>query len=126
MKHTLLIAALAASLALPAQAFRAENDHMVVPQDGNTFLVPYRGESGAPAFWCAASDYARRGLGASNDTRIYRVSEPPRRSGQGVVFSLDPTKAASKSGLLILGQDDASQSVFGASLLCESRLPVRS
>jgi hypothetical protein len=111
--------------ALPAQAFLATND-LVVEADGPvSFHVPYRGASGAPAFWCAAGDYAARVLGASPADRVWRLSEPPRRSGEGIRFSLAPEGRASGTGLAALGPDDASLSVAHALMLCENRLPVR-
>ncbi|RVW00001.1 hypothetical protein EKE94_02130 [Mesobaculum littorinae] len=109
--------------ATPALAgFQAENALYVEPAGNTSFDVPYRGgRAGASDFWCAAGDYVIRGLNAAPGTRIWRVSEPPRRSGQGIRFSLSPDGAASRSGLLTLfGQGDASLSAAHARALCEA------
>ena len=99
MKH--LLAALAL-LTLPttASAWMAQNGLKVECAPGG-FHVPYRGLSGPRDFWCAAGDYVVRELGMSPDTLIYRTSSPPRRSGQGIRFSLNP-EGAKKPGLLLL------------------------
>ena len=114
-------AVLAAAVANPAAAFLARNDLVVEPAgDGSTFAVPYRGKSAVQDFWCAAGDYVLRGLNMPRSTRIYRVSEPPRRSGEGITFSLDPARSASRTGLAILGGGDgASLSIAHAQLLCD-------
>ncbi|MEQ9039980.1 MAG: hypothetical protein RIE24_16645 [Silicimonas sp.] len=105
------------ALALPANAFMARNSLVVEPRADGTFEVPYRGLSGASDFWCAAGDYVFRELGLPPETRIFRVSGPPRRSGQGITFSLSP-EGATKTGLFILG-DNRSVSAAHARQLCE-------
>ena len=113
------------ALASPAFAFIATNDLRVVPQGEGTFDIPFRGLTGASDFWCAAGDFALRGLNASNNTRIYRVSEPPRRAGQGVRFSLSPDGAASSTGLASFGRSSASLSAGHAVFLCDDTLMTR-
>ena len=76
------------------------------------------GNYGASDFWCAAGWYAWRVLHVANNVRIYRLSEPPRRGGQPIVFSLDPTGKASRTGLAVIGPDDGSLSVASARALC--------
>lgn len=92
---------LAAILAQPASAFMARNDLIVTPTAEGRFEVPYRGLSGASDFWCAAGDYVVRELGLPADTEIFRVSAPPRRSGQGIAFGLSP-EGATATGLALL------------------------
>ena len=94
-------AILAASLlaSAPAHAFIASNGLVVNDEGGGTFNIPFRGLSGDGDFWCAAGEYVRRGLGMSGATRIFRLSEPPRRRGEGVRFSLNPEGAASRTGI---------------------------
>ena len=89
-------------MALPtaAPAWLAQNGLVVEPGAGG-FTVPYRGLSGARDFWCAAGDYVVRELGLPPDTKIFRTSSPPRRSGQGISFSLSPENAK-KPGILLL------------------------
>ena len=94
--------ALAALVLLPtaAPAWIAHNGLVVRPAPGG-FEVPYRGLSGARDFWCAAGDYVVEELRLPPDTLIYRTSSPPRRSGQGMTFSLS-SEGAKKPGLLLL------------------------
>lgn len=117
MLRALATASLMAGLALPAQAFMATNDLIVEPASEGNFHVPYRGLNGASDFWCAAGDYVIRGLDLPPDTRIFRLSSPPRRAGQGVTFGLSP-EGARNTGLFIFG-DRRSVSAAHARQLCE-------
>lgn len=100
MRNTLL-ATLLALAPTAAPAWIAQNGLVVDASGGAEFSVPYRGKSGARDFWCAAGDYVIRELGRSSATVIYRTSSPPRRSGQGIRFSLSP-ESATKPGLFML------------------------
>lgn len=124
MKPRSLLAALAlAALAsTPAAAYQAVNGLVVVPDTAGGFFVPYRGLSGDPAFWCAAGDYVVNFLNLPSGTRIFRVSEPPRRSGEGIQFSLLPDGAASRTGLAVVSSGPAG-SISGttAFALCPPR-----
>ncbi|MGR3757761.1 MAG: hypothetical protein ACU0AT_11110 [Tranquillimonas sp.] len=121
-----LLTAVCAALVLPAgaQAFVAENGLVVEPRADGSILVPYRGKSGLGDFWCAAADYVIRGENRPSATRIYRVSPPPRRSGEGIVFSLSPEGAAN-SGLRGLLSADAGISAAFGRLLCSDAVPER-
>lgn len=101
---------LLSSLALPADAFMAQNRLVVESAPGGQFEVPYRGLSGVADFWCAAGDYVLRGLGLPADTRIFRVSSPPRRGGQGITFSLSPEEAKTTGLQLLSGENSLSAS----------------
>lgn len=116
MLRTILIAASLVT-ATQAQAFMAENRLIVIPTGSQDFTVPWRGESAAAEFWCAAGDYVRRELGMPGTTRIYRTSGP-RRSGQGVDFSLSP-EGAQPTGLLRLFTDSRGVSAAHARMLCD-------
>ena len=119
----LLTAALAAlALSGPAQAFIAENSLVVEGRPDGTFVVPYRGLSGASDFWCAAGDYVVRELHRPVDTRIYRLTSPPRRAGQGIVFGLSP-EGAKGTGLLGFNSS-GSVSAAHARQLCEVPLLI--
>lgn len=83
-----------------APAWLAQNGLIVESAPGG-FEVPYRGLSGARDFWCAAGDYVVRELHLPPDTLIFRTSSPPRRSGQGIRFSLSP-EGAKKPGIFLL------------------------
>ena len=105
-------------LASPAMAFTASNDLAVRATGKDTFSVPYGGQSGPAAFWCAAGDYVVRDLRQGPQTRIYRTSPVPRKSGQGMAFSLTASASAGKSGLILLGSDDGGVSAVMAQTLC--------
>lgn len=111
----------ALSLATPAAAFTAQNGLVVEPQGAAGFSVPWRGRSGPADFWCAAGDYAIRVLHLSPADRIYRASEPPRRAGQPVDFTLNPDEAASSTGLFTLFQQGGGLTAGHAQSLCEFR-----
>ena len=117
-------AALAATtlVALPAQAgFLARNGMGVERMSDGTISVEWRGKSGAPYFWCAVGDYVIRGLDMAPNTRIWRVSPPPRPAGAGVVFSLSPEGSAGKTGMLTI-PDDGSLTAASAQDLCDEYL----
>jgi hypothetical protein len=111
----LLAAALTSS---PASAFIASNGLQVLADGPQTFYVRYQGNSAPTAFWCAASDYAMSVLRAPRSTRIYRLSEPPRRGGDGVRFSLSSEGAASSTGLVVFGNVGASITISLAQTYC--------
>ena len=113
-----LRAAVLISLASPAAAFVAGNDLTVRPTGPGQFTVPYQGKPGPTDFWCAAGDYVIRSLGQPPQTRIYRTSAPPRRSGQGMDFSLSASPEQAKTGLIVLGEDDRSLSALLAQSFC--------
>ena len=118
MRHAFVALSL---LLLPtaAPAWIAQNGLVVEPSGGSDFAVPYRGKSGARDFWCAAGDYVIRELDQPPGTRIYRTSSPPRRSGQGIRFSLS-TEGATRPGLfMIFGE--TSVSAAHARSLCDIR-----
>jgi hypothetical protein len=125
LRHFRLAAPLLAAtlLALPAYAFVAPNRLPVEPagSDPATFTVSYRGTAnGDLDFWCAAGSYAKSRLNAASTARIYRISPPPRRSGQGITFSMNPAGAASSTGLATVGgSSDGSMSVASARQQCE-------
>jgi hypothetical protein len=85
----------------PASAFIAINNLVVQPEGGSNFVVPFRGKSADAEFWCAAGDYVSNFLRKPSNTRIFRLSEPPRRSGEPIRFSLNSEGAASRTGLAV-------------------------
>jgi hypothetical protein len=68
--------------------------------------------------WCAAGDYVITILGLPSDTPLWRVSEPPRKPGKGIIFALSPEGAATTSGLFQFGDNDASLTAGAAQALC--------
>ena len=114
----LVLAATATLAAAPASTFQATNGLLVNPAPGAGFDIPYRGLSGASDFWCAAGDYVIRGLHLAPSTRIWRVSPPPRKAGEGIGFSLSPDGAATATGLAQL-TPGGSLSAAHAQSLCD-------
>jgi hypothetical protein len=113
------------SAASPASAFVALNGLRVEPTGANSFYVPLSTLTADQAFWCAAGDFVKRGLGMPGKTPIYRLSPPPRKQGKGIEFSLDPAGAADKTGVSIFGNSGPKNSVSAtiAYNLCESFFP---
>lgn len=123
VQRLLAAIALAASLTVsPAQAFVASNGLVVQRVNETDFFVPFRGRSGATAFWCAAGDFVVRRLEKSPGTRIFRLSPPPRRSGEGMLFSLSP-EGAQDRGVLVWGSRDAGMSASLARTYCANEVP---
>ena len=113
---------LAFTVATPADAFITQNGLIAQPHGPGDFTVPYRGKSALTDFWCAAGDYVIRGLNQPPSTRIWRLSPPPRRSGEGIRFSLSPKGAAGSTGIVtLLGAYDGSFSAAKAQSFCEFR-----
>jgi hypothetical protein len=109
-------------LAAQAHAFVAPNRLPVQPagSDPATFTVGYRGNAnGDIDFWCAAGAYANSRLNAAATARIYRISPPPRRAGQGITFSMSPAGAAGSTGLATIGGSDGSMTVAAARQQCQ-------
>ena len=127
MRFVIMAAALAACLALPADAqqFRSHNGHRVIAETPRTFSVPFQGYSDDHEFWCAASDYVRRGLGLPGRTPIFLLTELPRKRGQGLRFSLDPEGAAPRTGVTTHGGAGPKNSVSATSAnsLCPDLFP---
>ncbi|MGP3697481.1 hypothetical protein [Rhodobacter sp. NSM] len=124
MIRRLAFAALAATaLAGPASAFIAKNGEVVQPAGDGTFVVMGSPGQGPGESWCAAGDYVMS-QGLLPTTRIWRLSEPPRRQAEGVRFGLSSQGAASKTGLFIIGAKDASVSAIHARALCRQDPPL--
>lgn len=119
LRSTFLSALLTAGfMAGPALAFQAQNSFTVRQIDSQRFEVRSRGGLGNSDAWCAAGDFVIRGLRLPPSTQVWRISEPPRRSGQGIVFSLSSQGAASTTGLV--GSSGASVSASHGQSLCRS------
>lgn len=104
-------------LASPAMAFQARNGAEVTGTATEIVVVARPGLSSSES-WCAAGDFVIRALGQPATTPLYRVTPPPRRAGEGVTFSLSPEGATDRTGLLLLGDRDASLSAGHAQALC--------
>jgi hypothetical protein len=126
MRHGRLFALLLAGSLFaggPASAFIASNGLQVVPEDNETFVVPFRGLSGDTDFWCAAGEYVNNFLRLPGATRIYRLTPPPRPRGAAIRFSLNPEGASDRTGLSTFGGTGPSNSVSAsmARALCPPR-----
>lgn len=89
---------------LPAGAFTARNG-MTADRAGPTEIaVTFAAGRADTDYWCAAGDYAQRALGQPVGTRLWRASPKPRRSGAGILFTLDPAKQAPGAGLSQFGE----------------------
>lgn len=123
-RHALAAVAVVAGLAVsPAQAFVASNGLLVQRVNEMDFFVPFRGRPAATSFWCAAGDFAIRGLGLRPGTRIFRLSPPPRRGGDGILFSLSP-EGAQDRGVQVWGSKDAGMSASLAQTYCANEVPL--
>ncbi len=117
----ILLSLAAPAFAIPADWFRAVNGMWVQPETPRKFYVPWNGEPGPNVFFCAAGDYVIRRLGMSQGTRIFRLSEPPRRAGEGIWFTLDAEGAASRTGVtsLLTSGPENSLSAVAAKSFCD-------
>lgn len=117
MRIATLSLAVALGMASPAAAWLAPNNAVVHAGEAGRFEVRRPGLSSSQAF-CAAGEYAARVLGLPQNARIWRVTPPPRRRGQGILFSISDPGTGSKTGLIMIGEDNGSISVALASHLC--------
>jgi hypothetical protein len=105
----LCLAALPA--ALSAQNFRASNTLLVQgTPDGSEIRVLFEGGALDNAYWCAAADFVIDGLRLPTRTRLFRASPQPRKQGQGITFTLDPSRATANPGLTVFGSPDGTVS----------------
>jgi hypothetical protein len=117
IRSSVMAAALFA--AAPAHAYLAQND-LRVEGRGDRFEVLASPGMGPSRAWCAAGDYVVVILGLPSTTPMWRISEPPRRAGEGIVFGLTPDGAASETGLIQFGENDASLTAGAARALCDA------
>ncbi len=100
MRKTNSILAVGAVMALlpgAVLAFSGRNGTRVAPVNKNVFEVVVRNTGAGPEYWCGASEFARRVLGAGWKTEIYIA----RARGQSVTtgrksavqFTIDPGAA---------------------------------
>ncbi len=118
--------ALGAAGALPAAAFVAANGLLVEQRSDGSIFVPLRGRSADKSFWCAVGDFVSNGLQMPGGTRIYRLSAPPRKQGDGILFSLSPEGASEKTGITVYGSGPKNSiSAAMAFAFCPPRFPFR-
>lgn len=103
------------ALAAPAQAFVSDQRLRVTRESETDFTVQYKSTARLTDYWCSAGRYVTRELGLSDRTRVYRLSPPPRKIGQGISFTLDAERSAGTTGLTTFGgPQDGSMSAGSA------------
>ncbi|WP_170409302.1 hypothetical protein [Ruegeria arenilitoris] len=129
MKKVMSYAVFAALvLTTPASATFARFGYQTVALSNTVFEVIPRGRTDVDGYWCAASDFARRTLGASWQQRIYvkRGYGPSEATGRrtAVQFSLTAPETVQQqsSGVFSAGfQPGFSMSVSAANGRCTAR-----
>lgn len=118
MRRALTLALiLVPALAAAAPTFVASNRLRVTATSATEFHVAYGGLGGSADFWCAAGDFILDGQRMPPATMIYRISAPPRHSGEGIDFSLLPDKAQD-SGITTFGATSKGMTAGAAQGLC--------
>ena len=110
-----LLAAMAAS---PASAYVAINLFTVQRLDADRMQVLPRGGLTSIDGWCAVGDYAITVLSLPPNTPIWRVSEPPRRAKEVLVFSFSAEGAAKSNGLNQFGNSTLYLTAAAARAFC--------
>ncbi len=115
-------------LTTSASSAFARFGYQTVALNNSVFEVIPRGRTDVDGYWCAASDFARRTLGASWQQRIYvkRGYGPSEATGRrtAVQFSLTPPDGVPQqsSGVFSAGfQPGFSMSVSAANGRCNTR-----
>jgi len=113
MRILSLLAVLA--LASPAMAFGTEPRLRIVRASNGDFAVGYQAQARLTDYWCAAGNFVTNTLGLPDRTRVYRLSPPPRKAGQGITFTLDASRSSGETGISTFGgPQDGSMSAGGA------------
>lgn len=96
-KTPLVAMAMVIGLSAQAEALTTRTGDRVLDVNGVVFEVIPRGQQRSGDFWCAASEYARRALGAGWNDRIYiaRGRGPSVTTGRktAVQFTMNPQAA---------------------------------
>lgn len=98
--------ALAIALALvatPAAALFPGQQLRVTPGPEGDFTVRYAAQARLTDYWCAAGLHVTQTLRLADSTRVYRLSPPPRKAGQGIAFTLEAARSAGETGLSSFG-----------------------
>ena len=129
MKQVMTYAVFAAIvLSTPASALNARFGFQTVALNNSVFEVIPRGRTDVDGYWCAASDFARRTLGAGWQQQIYVVRGygPSEATGRrtAVQFSIAPPAGGipqKSSGFSSSFTPGNSMSVQGANGRCNLR-----
>ena len=98
-----LLVAIFLLLPVPGAAFIASNGMSARQISPTEIEVDHDARGNDTDYWCAAGDFVRKELRASDRTRIWRATPKPRKAGQGIVFTLDPQRKAEGAGLSQFG-----------------------
>ena len=118
--RALILAALLAT-ATPALA---SYDRLPITESGESdFTVGHRSGAGLNNMWCAAARHVTNTLGLPDRTRVYRLSLPPRRAGQGITFTLDAMRSSGDTGISTYGgaQDGSYSAGVAKDQFCSAR-----
>lgn len=103
------------AIASPAHAFLSEPRLRITQTSASDFTVEYNSLADLTDYWCAAGNFVTNTMGLPDRTRVYRLSPPPRKTGQGISFTLDADRSAGTTGLTTFGgPQDGSMSAGGA------------
>jgi hypothetical protein len=100
MRALAFVLALAAT---PAVALFSGLQLRVSPGPDGDFTVHYASQARLTDYWCAAGLHVTQRLDLADSTRVYRLSPPPRKAGQGIAFTLDASRSAGETGLSTFG-----------------------
>ncbi len=116
-------AVFAAVGALPAQAYLTDSG-LSATGDASRIVVEFQAGFGDSEYWCAAGDFAISRLGASVVAPVYRVTPPPRKRGQGIVFSLSPEGTSARTGIAMWPQESFIRAESARSM-CSRMMKMR-
>lgn len=114
-------------LPISAEAFTAQNGMQVAQVGPTEIAVAHEVQQSDTDYWCAAADYAKRVLNQPGSARLWRATPKPRKAGEGIVFTLDPTKKAEGAGISQYGKGPRDGSVsltMAGTNFCQTRIPL--
>lgn len=114
-------------LPMPAAAFMARNGMTAVQVSPTEIEVLHEVRRDDTDYWCAAGDFVQRVLEQPGKTRIWRATPKPREAGNGIVFTLDPTRKAEGAGLSQFGsgpRDGSLSAGMAVANFCSLRIPL--
>lgn len=112
------------ALVLTASPSWASYDRLPITQNGPVdFTVGYFAGASLSNYWCAAAKHVTNTMGLPGKTRVYRLSPPPPRAGQGISFTLDASRSAGDTGISTFGgaQDGGFSAGSARSEFCNAR-----
>lgn len=111
-----------ALVAGPAQAYYALNGFRIEASGADQMVVYPRGGLTYMDGWCAAGDYAIALLNLPPATKIWLISEPPRKARQTLTFSFSAEGAATINGLNVIGDGPQYLTAGAARAYCRESI----